>query len=44
MSYKFENNYLNIQLDTVVFITIEPEENGKMISKGTKKEKYFIKN
>jgi len=43
ISYDFEDQYLNIQLDTIVFKITEPEETGIMISKGVRKEKYLIK-
>ena len=43
ISYKFEGDYLKIQLDTIVFKITEPEEKGTMISKGIRKEKYLIK-
>tara|TARA_B100001250_G_C19690534_1_gene740089 strand:+ start:583 stop:1101 length:519 start_codon:yes stop_codon:yes gene_type:complete len=43
ISYEFEGRYLNIKLDTMVFKTTEPEETGRIISNGVRKEKYLIK-
>ena len=43
ISYGFEDQYLNIKLDTIVFKITEPKETGIMISKGVRKEKYLIK-
>ncbi len=44
ISYDFEDNYINIKLDTIVFINIdnELEGPGKMISQGIRKERHLL--